>query len=523
MSNYFKKWRILALGIVLILELLLSWVWQVGPVFAETPKRGGLLTIATDDSAIGLDPHLSLAGSTIMFTEHVYDTLVRFGKNYELEPSLAVSWTQPDSLTYIFHLRKGVKFHNGMEMTSEDIKFNFDRILDPKSGAFGTATFSSIKSVEALDRYTVKISLRSAMPAFLNFVAFGKYASILPKDEVLKHGNLQKVMIGTGPFKLKEYRHGVSATYVRNDDYWEPGLPYIDGFDLVVVKDETSRLAGIRMGTYDISWVKGPLLGTLAAKESHLMMEMGPAGRLGHLFFNHSRFPFNNMKLRQAVAACIDRQAINNKVLLGTGKLATIFAPEGNPFSLSQEEIGKLPYYKQDYDLAKKRLKEAGYPNGFEFTIKTNPHSPDYVQSCEIIVEQLAKVGIKAKIQQVEYGAFQKVRRSRDHEVIYYATSWKPDPIGYFDKNFHSKSSGNELGLSDPEIDRLIDLCSAEPDFKKLKQYFRELQHKAAEKVLTISTYASTDRYEIMKTKVKNYHITGDKSRVFLRQAWISQ
>jgi peptide/nickel transport system substrate-binding protein len=109
--------------------------WHMSPAIAETPKRGGWLTVATDSTAVGLDPHLSIVHATLTFTEHVYDTLLRYNYKMESEPSLATSWEQPNEMTYIFHLRKGVKWHNGREFTSEDVKFTFDRILDPKTGS----------------------------------------------------------------------------------------------------------------------------------------------------------------------------------------------------------------------------------------------------------------------------------------------------------------------------------------------------------------------------------------------------
>jgi len=510
--------------IVVILGIsFLLIAWQMNPAIAETPKRGGWLTVATDSTAVGLDPHLSIVHATLTFTEQVYECLLRYNYKMDLEPALAMSWEQPDDLTYMFRLRKGVKWHNGREFTSEDVKFTFDRIMDPKTGSPYASTFKSIKSVEAVDGYTVKITLTKTIPAFLNYCAFIRATAIVPKDEVLKHGTLQKVMIGTGPFKLKEYKHGVSATFVRNEDYWEPGLPYIDGFKFVVVKDEASRLAGIRRGTTDIGWVKGVQTAMLAAKEPNVRVVKSAPARQGRFWLNHQVFPFNNLKLRQALSACLDRQAIIDKVLLGNGVLSSIIPPSSVPHVLSQEEIAQLPFYKQDYELAKKLLKEAGYPNGFEFTITTSTHSPDFVPASEIIQEQLSKAGIKAKIQQIDWGVFQKVRRTRDYQATYYAGSWRPDPADYFYKDMHGKSPANEIGQDDPEINRLMDLCLTTTNVEKRKEYFKQLQYKAAEKVTAISPYAMPSRFEIVRDRVKDYHFMANNGRIYLRQAWIAK
>lgn len=208
---------------------------------------------------------------------------------------------------------------------------------------------------------------------------------------------------------------------------------------------------------------------------------------------------------------------------MGEGVLSSIIPPCAAPFALSQEEIAKLPFYKQDYDLAKKLLKEAGYPDGFEFTIKTSPHSPDYVPSCEIISEQLAKVGIKTKIQQMDWGVFQKVRRTRDFEANYFAGSWRADAPGYFYAYFRGGVDSNETGQNTPEINRLMDLCLTEPNLEKIKQYYRDLQYKAAEDVSGIFTYAMEQRFELVNKKVKGYQFMGNSGRAYIRYAWISE
>jgi peptide/nickel transport system substrate-binding protein len=519
MKNYRPKWYFVVFFGLFILSFALSG----SPAAAETPKKGGWLTVATDETAVGLDPHLSITFSTSTFTEHVYDTLLRRNSKMELEPSLAVSWEQPDDLTYIFHLRKGVKFHDGKEMTSEDVAFSFNRILDPKTGSPALSTFKTIGKVEALDKYTVKITLNQTMPAFLSYCAFVRQSAIVSKAAVEKYGTLQKDMVGTGPFKLQEYKHGVSATFLRNDDYWEPGLPYLDGFKFSVMKDEASRMAAIRRGTVDIGWVKDAQTADLVVKTPGTrLIESAPA-RQGRLFLSHKQFPFDNLKLRQAVAVSLDYQSIIDKVLFGHGMLSTCIPPSEVDFVLPQEEIKNLPFYPQDYELAKKLLKEAGYPDGFEFTIKTSPHSPDYVPASEIIQQQLAKVGIKANIQQMEWGAFQKVRRSIDYQAIYFAGAWRADPADYFYSYMHGNSPANEIGQNDPEINRLMDLCLTTVNMEKRKAYFKELQYKFAEKVTAIFTYASPSRFEIVSDKVKGYYFMANNGRAYLREAWISE
>lgn len=360
------------------------------------------------------------------------------------------------------------------------------------------------------------------MPAFLRYLAFARNSAIVPKDEVLKRGTLQKVMIGTGPFKLAEFQPGVSATFVRNEDYWEPGLPYLDGFKFIVIKDETARMAAIRKGTVDIGWLKNAKLADLMSETPNIRIIKSAPARQGRFWLNHKVFPFSNLKLRQALAASLDFRTIIDKVLLGHGLLSSIIPPSETEFVLPQEEIAKLPFYPQDYDLAKKLLKEAGYPDGFEFTITTSPHSPDMVPASEIVQEQVSKVGIKAKIKQVEWGAYQKIRRNRDFQSILYAGSWRADPAAYFYQYMHGDSPGNEIGQNDPEINRLMDLSLTTVDFEKRKAYFKELQYKFAENVTSIFHYAMPSRFELVGSKVKGYHFMANNGRAYLRESWIA-
>ncbi len=490
---------------------------------AEKPQRGGWLNVATDETAVGLDPHLVLAFASYTFFEHVYETLIRYNEKMELEPCLATSWEQPDNLTYIFQLRKGVKFHDGNDFTAEDVKFTFERLLDPNAKTPRGTFFKSIKKIETPDKYSIKIIMSEPFPAFLNTIGTAWYAAIVSKEAVKKYGSLQSDMVGTGPFKLKKYEHGVKGVYERFDDYWDKGKPYIDGFDFIVIKDETSRLAALRKGTIDIGWIKEAELADLLAKEKNLRILIGPPVRQNRFWMKLDSPPFNNVKLRQAVASALDRQEIINTVLMGRGTLSACIPPGSVPYVLPLEEVAKLPFYKQDLAVSKKLLKEAGYPDGFEFTCITSPHSPDYIPCAEIMQRQLAKVGIRMNIVQKDWGIVLKTFRSGDFTSIIFAGIWYPDPEGYCYAYFHSKGSENFFGFKDEKLDRLFDAQHTEPNLQKRIKLWHELQRYQAEIVPCIWPYAMTPRFEVVNKRVKGYHFLSNNSRLFLREAWIGE
>jgi peptide/nickel transport system substrate-binding protein len=506
----------LTLGVVLALV-----VWVAVPVTAQ--KRGGTITIGNDDDAVGLDPHLAFAFASSNFYEHTYTGLTRFNAKMEIEGDLATSWQVVNPTTYVFKLRAGVKFHNGRELTAEDVKYSIDRVRDPAGGSPVRDTYGSVEAVEVVDKQTVRLRLSKPDSSLLSMMT-GRASFVVPKEEIEKHGNLQKVAVGTGPFKLVEHVPGDFARFVRFDQYYEAGLPYLDGFTIKVIKDESSRLAALRRGTVDLTWIKAIEIEELARREKGFQWSETPEARHLYIWLNMKMPPFNNVKLRQAFAASLNRQEIIDTVLMGRGKLTTAIPPATVPYVLSQVDTAALPFYKQDYELVKKLLHEGGQPNGFEFSFKTSPHSPDYVPAAQVIQRQLAKAGITMKIESMEWGATLKTFRSKtDFQAIAFARIWYPDPEGYVLDTLHSKGATNAAGYNNPEVDRLIDEQSRTTDMKRRIAIWQELQKIWAQEVPIIWPYAMRTRYNVWQPAVKGFTPLANASRVSLRHAWIEK
>jgi peptide/nickel transport system substrate-binding protein len=501
--------------------ILVAVLWLVAPASAQ--KRGGTLVVGNDEDAVGLDPHISVAFASSNFFEHVYSGLTRFNASMEIEGDLATSWEIPNPTTYVFRLRKGVKFHNGREMTAEDVKYSIERVRDPKTGAPIRDVYADVERVETPDRYTLRITLSRPNAALLSMMT-GRASYVVPREEVDKHGTLQKVMVGTGPFKLAEHVAGDFARFVRNESYYEPGLPYLDGFTIKVIKDESSRLAALRKGTVDLTWIKAIEIEELARREKGVSSMETPEARHLYIWMNTKEPPFNNLKLRQAFAAALDRQEIIDTVLLGRGKLTTGLPPATVPYVLTPQETAALPFYKQDTALVRKLLAEGGHPNGFEFTLKTAPHSPDYVPAAQVIQRQLAKAGITLKIEQMEWGALLKnFREAANFQAIAFARIWYPDPEGYVYDTTHSKGAFNAGRYSNPEVDRLLEEQRSTGDMARRVAIWKDLQRLYAQDVPIIWPYAMRTRYNVWRPTVKNFVPMANASRVYLRQAWVER
>jgi peptide/nickel transport system substrate-binding protein len=508
---------------VLLAGLALSCLALSLALPATAQKRGGTIVVGNDDDAVGLDPHLSFAFASSNFYEHAYTGLTRFNAKMEIEGDLATAWEIPSPTTYVFRLRKGVKFHNGREMTADDVKYSIDRVRDPKAGSPVRDTYTSVESVEVVDRHTVRLRLSRPDGSLLSAIT-GRASYVVPREEVEKHGNLQKVAVGTGPFRLAEHVPGDFARFVRWDGYYEPGLPLLDGFTIKIIKDESSRLAALRKGTVDLTWIKAIEVEELARREKNLMSAETPEARHLYIWLNTTAPPFNNVKLRQAVAASLNRQEIIDTVLLGRGRLTTALPPATVPYVLSAAETAALPFYKQDYELVKRLLREGGQPNGFEFTFKTSPHSPDYVPAAQVIQRQLAKAGINMKIEQMEWGAVLKNFRARsDFHAIAFARIWYPDPEGYTYDTLHSKGASNAGHYANPEVDRLLEEQSSTASMQRRIAIWGDLQRIWAQDVPIIWPYAMRTRYNVWQPTLKGFTPMANASRVSLRHAWIER
>jgi peptide/nickel transport system substrate-binding protein len=508
--------------ILSVSALVIGILLMTGPSLAADIKRGGTITVGIDTGPVGWDPHIDIAFSTWNHCEQLYESLVRFNHKMEIVPSLATSWEQPDKLTFIFKLRKGVKFHNGREMIADDVKYSFERMKNPKTSARPIYT-EPIKSIEVLDKYTVKMTMSIPYPTFLPFLAYMRFSAIVPREVVEKHGDLKSVTCGTGPFKVKEYVPGDYTVFEPHKEYWDKGLPRVDELIFKVIKDPTSRLAALRKRSLDVGWVKEAQLANQASKTKGLRIVAPPPARQMRVWLNHSSFPFNNKKLRQAFAASIDREAMIKTVLMGFGEITSCIPPSSVPYALSKEEVAKLPFYRRDVNLAKKLLKEAGYPDGFEFTHVSSDHSPDYMSGSQMMQSSLKDVGITMKIQQVEWGIHLNRWKSGDFQSLQMGGVWETDPDYYIRPFFHSKSKSNYGSYKNPEIDKLLDESRVTMDVKKRIEIWKKIQYIMAEDIPILWPEAGPPRFEIVQDYVKDYYFMSDISRSYLRQAWLDK
>lgn len=374
-------------------------------------KQGGEIVATYKDDVTTLDPAIGYDWQNWSMIKSLFDGLMDYEPGTtNLKPDLAESYEiSPDGQTFTFKLRHGVKFHNGREMTADDVKYSLDRVTNPKTQSPGAGFFGSIKGyddvaagkaeglsgVTVVDPYTVKFELTRPDATFLHVMAIN-FAHVVPKEEVEKYGaDFGKHPVGTGAFKLAEWTLGQRIVFERNPDYWHKGLPHLDKITFEVGQEPIVALLRLQKGEIDLA-----LDGIPPAKFQEVMSDpeqkshVIEGGQLhtGYITMNTTMAPFDNVKVRQAVNMAINKarivQIINNRAV-----------PANQPLPPSMPGYDKeFKGYPYDVAKAKALLAEAGHPDGFDtqlFAMNTDPN-PRIAQA---IQQDLAAIGIKASIQ----------------------------------------------------------------------------------------------------------------------------
>src|SRR5262245_6174004 len=394
---------------------------------AGQPKRGGILRVRGLDPP-HFDPHLTLNVRTNATLSFAYSTLVRYqvGANvppgtFIVEPHLAERWEQPDDMTYVFHLRQAITWHNkppvnGRELVAEDVKFTFDRFRAEPANPL-RFTLESVDRIEAVDRYTVKFLLTEPFVWLVNVLA-NPYSTWIIAPEVVQHfGDLKKPesVIGTGPFLLERYEPNVKAVFTRHPAYFLTDQPYVDGVEWLVLDDPSTALAMYRTGQIDcgpgqgggFSAVRQQDLDALKRSHPHFIYRdfLSPVAIV--IYMRTDQSPFNDVRVRRALSQAIDRQGLIEAVPLRGEPTPAV--PRGlAEWSLPVDQLGTgAKYYQYDPKEAKRLLAEAGFPRGLKTQIHaTGGYGPDLLDAVQLVQRYLKDVGIEAELKLQEFGAY---------------------------------------------------------------------------------------------------------------------
>ncbi len=517
------------IAVLLVFGLLLALSLQptgLVPAAAQTsgPRYGGTLRIGMQTDPVGLDPHLSNATATKNMMEHVYDTLVFYSAEGRFKPGLAESWTiSADGLTWTFNLRRNVKFHNGRPFVADDVVYTINRLKDPKTRSPAASGFADVESVTAPDSHTTVFKLKKPFAPLAAKLSNSLWAAIVPKEVVEKDGDLNTNPVGTGPFRFVGYTPQQRLILVRSGDYWETDasgrrLPYLDRLEFVFFPDAIARATAIRTGSVDfVEYVPSSEVRSLRTDPSVAVVG-GPSANFRAIYINNAVAPFNNVKVRQAMAWAINRKEIIDTALFGVGGLEATASviPPGNYFALS-----KNVYDKVDLDRAKRLLAEAGQPNGFEADFYITS-TYDFLRTpAEIIQAQLGKIGIRLRLQAADWSVYLPTVIAKRYVLTLLGTSGLVDPDDYLYNNFHTDDPRNFVNYSDPQFDKLIEEGQTVANEAQRKRIYDQAQLRMQETVPMVFLFHSTT-FEALRKNVQGFEHWPNQSYYGLRRTWIA-
>jgi peptide/nickel transport system substrate-binding protein len=436
---------------------------------AQDPQPGGTLRVGLQGDFTTLDPHMSTSAVDRDVYYQLYNTLVGLDPSLNIVPELAESWEQPDALSYVFRLRKGVRFHDGTDFTAELVRWNVERMVNPATGSIRRSELGNIKTVEVVDPHTVRFALKEPDAALLATLT-DRAGMMVSRAAVEKHGkDFARNPVGTGPFQFVEWVKDDQLRVRRFGGYWRKGGPYLDEVVYKPIPDHTVKLTALRTGTLDLIDELPPKdVGPLKANPKLRVIETPGLG-YRRIELNSSRPPFSTKALRQAVAWAVHREAIHRAVFFGLGAVAQGPIPPRSWAYDALSGYGAAP----DPAKAKQKLAEGGQPNGFKFTLNII-NTPVAQKQAQIVQDNLKKVGIDMEIALLEMGAWIEKRKAGQFDAAEALWSGRPDPDGNVFSHLTTGGANNWGKYSNPRVDELLQQARSSPGQGERKRLYGE-------------------------------------------------
>lgn len=454
-----KKLAVLALALCLMLSAF-------GAAFAEKDS----LVWAQGADVTSMDPHKGKETPAVQVTCNIFDTLLLVGPDGSPAPCLAESWENVDEVTWKFKIRQGVKFHDGSEMTAEDVKFSLDRAIASPAVAY---IVDFIKEVKVDSPYEITIVTKAPYAPILANLAV-PFSGIVPKALVEKDVDAFLLHpIGTGAYKFVEWKQGDYVKLEANPDYFR-GAPKTKFLQMRVVPEAAQRTIALETGEVDFAYDIPSNDVRRVEEADNLSLMTAPPNSVWYVSMNMKKAPFDNEKVRQAVRYAINAQDILMAVRYGMGEVANSLIP---PSAFGHSE--KSMPYPFDLEKAKALMAEAGYPDGFKCNLWVNENQ-ERVEACQIIQSQLKQIGIEVEISVMEFGTFIEQTSTGEHDLAYFGWTCSTSDADY---NYYSLchssqqgAPGNRSFINDPKVDELIEAGRSTADPAKRQASYDELE-----------------------------------------------
>jgi peptide/nickel transport system substrate-binding protein len=451
------------------------------PAAAQSPRRGGTLRIAAREPT-NLDPH-PIVLNGFENTWQSFDTLTQYDTSLKPQPRLAESFDVTSDYKQIkLSLRKGVQFHTGRELTSDDVKWNLLRVRDPSARAQQGSWSSWFQTIDTPDKYTLVLTSDQSRPAMFDLFEFLNIAD----PETMQGPEANSKLVGTGPFKLVEWNQGQSMRFVRNPNYWMSGKPYLDEVVVNFPPDSQAAVVQLEAGALD-DVVLPPLRDSARLQQDpkYRVLSNERSGQAWLVAANASIPPANNTKLRQALNHALDRQRLTDTLLLKqSGQPRDLPWPPHSP----AYEPQKNNQYTFDLDRAKALFKEAGAEN-VEIELPYSPLTETINDFAQVLKADLEKIGVSLKLNKMEMSPYLDYLRSLKYPGVTLGLTGfaAVQPASLFVGAYYTTSSSVSItGFTSDRYAQLITMMSSEPDEARRKELYSQMNDVLLEESVTM-------------------------------------
>jgi len=495
------------------------------PLQVHAQKNGGELVFPVPSEPPSYDGHREETFGLIHPIAPFYNTLLRVDPNdpggTKPYPSLAESWTESsDGKTNTFKLRRGVKFHDGSEMTSKDVKASYDKIIFPQEGVGSSrkGQYAVVEAVEAPDAYTVRFKLKYGSGSFIASL-LSPYNFIYKADILAKDPHwYEKNIMGTGPFVFVEHVKGSHVVGKKNASYWDKGKPYLDGFRAIFIRSSSAQVAAVRGERAHIQFrgfTPADRDNLKAALGDKITVQESPWDCILLVAINHEKKPFDDKRVRRALSLALDRHQAStalSKIAI-VKSVAGVQVP-GTPFATPPEELNKLAGYWTDINKsraeARRLLKEAGVPEGFQFTFKNRGIPMPYEPLGVWLIDQWRQVGLNVKQEVIEPAAYYGVIRKGDAEVFMdFQCGYIVEPdLDMYKFLSADRNPANYGRYTDRALDELYDKQSRATNVEERKKIIRQFEKHLLEDEAHYLMTLQWHRIIPHSSKVKGWTVT---------------
>jgi peptide/nickel transport system substrate-binding protein len=484
--------RIVTVAIGLLIAL------SAGPA-ALAQKQGGILreymidspasmSIHEESTVVAERPLMAVMNNLVLFDQHVPQNSLS-----TIVPELATDWAwDEDGTRLVFHLRRGVKWHDGKPFTAADVKCTWDLVQGKSTERLRVnprkAWYTNLSEVVPNGDDEVTFVLKRPQPAFIALLATG-VSPVYPCH--VSPAKMRQHPIGTGPFKFVEFKPNERITVTRNPDYWKPDRPYLDGIEYTILRNRSTAILAFVAGKYELTFAGTltiPLTHDLQKQRPDAICEMNPGSVNTNLIVNREKPPFDNPELRRAMSLALDRQAFIDILTEGQGfRGAAMQPPPAGQWGMPPEMLEKLPGYEPDVaanrEKAREIMKKLGYGPDQPMHIKVITRDvPPYRDPAVILIDQLKQIYVQSELEPVDTAQWYPKVQRKDYAVALNLTgTYVDDPDAVLYENYACGGIGNYNGYCNPEIDKMIEQQSMEPDQQKRKRIVWEIERRLTE------------------------------------------